>query len=64
MIPLDKNSGLRPTDVSEIARRIVGKVVIAAVRDDVISSAGSLQVCAGDDAGCEVVVHPMNSIFL
>ena len=64
MISLDKYSGLCLTDVSEIVRRIVGKVVIAAIRDDVISSAGSLQVCADDDAGGEVVVHTINSTFL
>jgi hypothetical protein len=63
LIPLDKNPGLRPIGVGEILRRIAGKVVIFLVRDDVISSVGSLQVCAGHNAGSEALVHAMESIF-
>jgi len=63
LIPLDKNPGLRPIGIGEVLRRIIGKVVIAAVRSDVISSVGSLQVCAGHEAGCEAAVHAMHSIF-
>ena len=63
MIPLHKSYGLRPVGVGKIVRRTAGKVVISTVKDDVISSVGSLQVSVGHDAGCEAVVHPMNSIF-
>ena len=63
LIPLHKNHGIRPIGVGKILRRIAGKVVISTVKDDVISSVGSLQVSAEHDAGCEAVVHPMNSIF-
>ena len=58
----DKNPGIRPIGVGEILRHIAGKVVIAATRNNV-SSVGSLQVCAGHDAGCEAIVHAMNSIY-
>ena len=42
LIPLDENPGLRPIGVGEILRRIAGKVVVAVVRGDVITSVGSL----------------------
>ena len=45
LIPLNKNPGLRPIGVSEILRRIAGKVVMPIVKKDVIISTGSLQVC-------------------
>ena len=63
LIPFDKNPGIRPIGVGEILRRIAGKVVIAATHNDVISSVGSLQVCAGHDAGREAIVHARNSIY-
>ena len=51
LIPLDKNPGLRPIGVGEILRRIAGKVVVYVIREDIILSVGSLQVCAGHEAG-------------
>ena len=53
LIPLNKNPGLRPIGISEILRRIAGKVVVFIVKKDVITSTGSLQVCAGQEAGAE-----------
>jgi len=35
LLPLDKNPGLRPIGVGEIVRRIAGKVVTTALRDDI-----------------------------
>ena len=63
LIPLDKNPGIRPIGVGEILRRIIGKTVVAATKSDIVSSVGSLQVCAGHDAGCEALVHAMRSIY-
>ena len=44
-------------------RRIIGKVIVAVVRNDIISSVDSLQVCAGHEASCEAAIHTMNTIF-
>ena len=63
MIPLDKHPGLRPIGVGEVLRHITGKVVVSVLRKDVIASVGSLQVCAGHDAGCEAAALAMHSIF-
>ena len=54
LIPLDKNPGLRPIGVGKVLRRIAGKVIV---------SVGSLQVRAGQDAGCESLIHAMRTIY-
>ena len=33
------------------------------LRPDLLESAGSLQLCAGHDAGCESAVHAMFEMF-
>ena len=52
LIPLDKNPGLRPIGIGETLRRIIGKTVARFLKQDVVDSVGSLQVCTGQDAGC------------
>ena len=54
---------MRPIGVGEVLRRIVGKVVMSVVGDDVLTATGALQLCAGHEAGAEAVVHAMSSIF-
>ena len=69
LIPLDKgadkegNPGVRPIGIGEILRRIVGKVVVGNIRDDIINAAGPLQTCAGLKSGIEASVHAMRTIF-
>ena len=63
IIPLDKNPGLRPIGVGEILRRIIGKVIVSVLKKEAVSSAGSLQVCAGQEAGSEAAIHAIEKIF-
>ena len=63
LIPLNKCQGVRPIGIGEILRRIFGKVIIGVIRPDIINSAGSLELCAGQKAGCEASVHAMTTIF-
>ena len=60
--PLDKNPGLRPIGVDEVLRRIAGKVIVSHLKEDVIQSVKLPQVCAGQDAGCESLIHAMRTI--
>ena len=57
LIPLNKNPGLRPIGVGEVLRRIIGKSVASILKSDVKQAVGSLQVCAGQDAGCVKSLH-------
>ena len=63
LIPLNKNPGFRPIGIGEILRRIIGKTVARVIKQDVMSSVGSSQVCAGHDAGCEAAIHALHNIF-
>ena len=47
IIQLEKNLGLRPIGVGEVLTRIVGKVIVSTLRDDIITSVGPVQECAG-----------------
>ena len=63
LIPLDKNPGLHPIGIGEILHQIVGKVIVTHIRKDLISSVGSLQVCAGHEVGCKLIIHAMHKIY-
>lgn len=69
LIPLDKgadkegNPGVRPIGIGEILRRIVGKVIVGNIREDIINAAGPLQTCAGLKSGIEASIHAMRKIF-
>ena len=64
LIPVDKNPGLRPIGIGEVLCRIVGKVVITHFRTEIVISVGSLQICAGQEAGCESIIHAMHAIVV
>ena len=63
LLPLDKDPGLRPIGVGEVLRRVMGKVFMRTVRDEVQAVGGSLQVCVGQPGGCEAAVHAMKECF-
>ena len=63
LIPLDKCPGVRPIGVGEVPRRIIAKAILKIIGSDVEEAAGPLQLCAGQDGGCEAAVHAMRRIF-
>ena len=63
MIALDKCPGVRPIGIGETVRRIIGKAILTTISDEIQAAAGPLQLCAGQDAGCEAAVHAMRQVF-
>ena len=63
LIPLNKQPGVRPIGICEVIRRIVSKAILSVTRSDIQSAVGALQLCAGQDGGCEAAIHGMKSIF-
>ena len=61
--PSRQKSSLRPVGVEETLRQITGKVTASAIKKEGISSAGSLQVCTGYEAGFEAAIHTVEKIF-
>jgi hypothetical protein len=63
LIPLDKSPGVRPIGIGEVPRRIIAKVVVRHLRNDIQQAAGPLQVCAGQEGGCEAAIHAVTQLF-
>ena len=54
--------GLCPIGIREVLRRIPGKVVVSTIQEDITESVGTLNFCAGREAGSEAAVHAMHEI--
>ncbi len=64
LIPLEKSpSGVRPIGIGEVLRRIIGKAVMSEIKPELAEAAGCLQLCAGQNSGCEAAAHAMQDIY-
>ena len=63
LIALDKQPRVRPIGIGEVSRRIFGKAVLHTIKTDIQEVAGSLQLCAGQPAGCEAAVHAARQLY-
>ena len=69
LVPLDKgedkqgNIGVRPVGIGEVFRRIVGKLVVEVIRDDIQEALGAMQTCGGLKSGIEASIHSMKDIW-
>ena len=63
-MPLDKCPGLTPIGIREVHRRIITKAILILLKQDILDAAGPLQVCAGQESGCEAAIHAMRQIFV
>ena len=59
LIPLNKKPDIRPIGVGEVIRRILGKVSLYIIGNDIQEAAGCLQLCAGQECGVEAAIHAM-----
>ena len=62
LIPLDKQPSVRPIGIGEVLRRVIGKTILSQTSEDIKQSAGSLQLCAGQDGGVEAAIHAMHDM--
>ena len=69
LIPLDKGMtkdltpGVRPIGVGEVLRRIVGKLLIGVIKEDIVDAVGPLQTCSGLKGGIEAAIHAMRRTY-
>ena len=63
LIPLNKCPGVRPIGIGEVHRRIIAKTILGLLKHDIQNAAGPLQVCAGQERGCEAAIHAMHETF-
>ena len=62
LVALNKCPGVRPIGIGEVVRRILGKVILSTIGKEIQDAAGALQVCAGQQAGCEAAVHAVRKL--
>ena len=63
LLPLDKCPGVRPVGVGEVLRRLLSKIVASRCRNEIQETAGHLQLCAGQPAGCEAAAKTMIDLW-
>ena len=63
LIPLDKNSRVRPIGIGEVTRQSVGKCISWVLHKDIQQAAGPLQTATGLQGGAEAAIHSMKLIF-
>ena len=63
LISLEKNLELRPIGLGNVFRKIVRKDIVSTLRDDIITPVGPLQVCVGQESGCEAAVYAMYKMY-
>ena len=49
--------------IGETLRRIIARAVLSTFKDDILMAAGLMQLCAGQESGCEAAVHVMQKLF-
>ena len=54
---------MRPIEVGEVIRSIIGKCVINIAKRDLVEASGSLHLCAGQLSGSEAAIHAMHTVF-
>ena len=63
LVAMDKCPGLRPIGIGEVVRRIIGKAILTVTSQDIQQVTGALQLCAGQQSGCEAAIHAMRHVF-
>ena len=54
---------MRPIGIGETVRRITGHAILSILKENIQEAAGPLQLCAGQEAGCEAAIHAIRQIF-
>ena len=63
LIPLDKNPGVRPIEVGEVLRRIIGRTILRCVENDLKLLGKNLQLCLGQKCGIQHAIHRLRKQF-
>jgi hypothetical protein len=62
-VALDKEPGTRPLHIGEAYMRLLGKDLLTTARDEAKERCGSVQLCAGLEAGIEGGIHTVREVW-
>ena len=54
---------MRPIDIDEVLRRVIGKIINWVLIDKIQEAVGSLQTVTGLKAGAKAAIHAIRTIF-
>ena len=57
LIPIDKKPGVRLIAVGEVFRRIIFKLLMKVIEQDVLRATAPFQVCVGVPSACKAAAH-------
>ena len=63
LVAIDKCPGVRPIGIGELWRRLFAKTVISVCGKEAKQTCGTLQLCAGLEAGVEGGIHSISSLW-
>lgn len=63
LVALAKCPVVRPVGIEEVMRRIAAKAILSVTGTAVQKVTGALQVCSGQQGGCEAVIHAVRQVF-
>ena len=52
-----------PSEFGEVLRRIIGKDVVTILRKDIVQAIGTINLCAGQKAAPETIIHLMDDLL-
>ena len=63
LIALDKCQGVRPIRSGKVIPRMIWKTILTIIGTDIQEPTGALQLCVGQQAGCEATTHSMHLVY-
>ena len=63
LILLSKDPGVRPIEIGEVLRRIIGKAVTNIIKEDIVMGAGNFQLYFGQKSSAELAIRAATELF-
>ena len=63
LIPLDKNSGVRPIGIGEVPRRIISKTITQCIKSDLKNLGKNFHFCLDQKCEIEYAIHSLRKEF-
>ena len=63
LIALDKCQGVRPIRIGKVIPHMIWKTILTIIGTDIQEPTGALQLCVGQQVGCEATAHSMHLVY-
>ena len=63
LIALSKDPGVCPIGIGEVCHRLISKVIMNVIREDILDVTGCQQLCTGQNSSCEAIIHCVRELY-